>query len=37
MFNMNTTEQIESIKLLPDAGLSRYILTAHHGIVEEKN
>jgi glyoxylase-like metal-dependent hydrolase (beta-lactamase superfamily II) len=34
MFNMNTAEQTESIKHLPDPGFFKYILTAHHGIVK---
>lgn len=34
MFNMNTPEQLESLKLLPDPSSFRYILTGHHGIVE---
>lgn len=33
MFNMNTPEQIESLKRLPDPSLFRYILTGHHGII----
>jgi hydroxyacylglutathione hydrolase len=32
-FNMNTPEQLESLKMLPDPNTFRYILTAHHGIV----
>ena len=33
-FNMNTAEQVESLKKLPEAGSFRYILTAHHGIIK---
>jgi len=33
MFNMNTPEQVESLKALPDIGEFSYILTGHHGIV----
>jgi glyoxylase-like metal-dependent hydrolase (beta-lactamase superfamily II) len=32
-FNMNTQQQLESLKLLPDPGLFKYILTGHHGVV----
>lgn len=32
-FNMNTAEQIQSIKALPDLKSFKYILMAHHGIV----
>jgi len=32
-FNMNTKEQEQSIKSLPDPDSIRYILTAHHGII----
>ena len=31
-FNMNTAQQIESLKALPDLKSFKYILTAHHGI-----
>jgi glyoxylase-like metal-dependent hydrolase (beta-lactamase superfamily II) len=31
-FNMNTAEQTESLKILPDPGTFKYILTAHYGI-----
>jgi glyoxylase-like metal-dependent hydrolase (beta-lactamase superfamily II) len=31
-FNMNTAQQIESLKKLPDLQRFKYILTAHHGI-----
>jgi hydroxyacylglutathione hydrolase len=34
MFNMNTTEQNESLKVLPPPDSFKYILTGHHGIVE---
>jgi glyoxylase-like metal-dependent hydrolase (beta-lactamase superfamily II) len=34
-FNMNTPQQIESIKTLPGPSTFRYILTAHYGIVKE--
>jgi hydroxyacylglutathione hydrolase len=34
MFNMNTQEQIESLKILPQPGNFKYILTAHNGIVK---
>jgi hydroxyacylglutathione hydrolase len=33
MFNMNTDQQVESLKLLPDPASFKYILTAHHGVV----
>jgi hydroxyacylglutathione hydrolase len=33
MFNMNSPEQIESLKLLPDPGSFKYILTGHHGVL----
>ena len=33
MFNMNTPEQSESIKKLPDPMSFRYILTGHHGVI----
>jgi len=33
-FNMNTAEQIESIKALPDLKSFKYILMAHHGIIK---
>ena len=33
-FNMNTPEQIESLKILPPPGDFRYILTAHNGVVK---
>jgi glyoxylase-like metal-dependent hydrolase (beta-lactamase superfamily II) len=35
MFNMNTTEQLESLKLLPALASFKYILTAHHGVVKK--
>ncbi len=35
-FNMNTAEQLESLKGLPDPGAFKYILTAHYGITEVK-
>jgi len=31
-FNMNTAQQLESIKLLPDLKSFKYIMTGHHGI-----
>ncbi len=31
-FNMNTAQQIESLKVLPDLKSFKYILTAHYGI-----
>jgi glyoxylase-like metal-dependent hydrolase (beta-lactamase superfamily II) len=31
-FNMNTTQQIESLKILPPPGDFKYILTAHNGV-----
>jgi len=31
---MNTAEQIESIKALPDPKTFKYILMAHHGIIK---
>lgn len=33
MFNMNTPQQTESLKLLPAPDSFKYILTGHHGIV----
>jgi len=33
-FNMNTSQQIESIKALPDLKSFKYILMAHHGIIK---
>lgn len=33
-FNMNTTEQIESLKILPDPSSFKYILTAHYGVIK---
>ena len=33
-FNMNTEQQIESIKLLPATGNFKYILTAHYGPIK---
>jgi glyoxylase-like metal-dependent hydrolase (beta-lactamase superfamily II) len=33
-FNMNTLQQIESIKLLPSPSLFKYILTGHHGVIK---
>jgi hydroxyacylglutathione hydrolase len=32
-FNMNTLQQEESLKLLPDPSKFKYILTSHHGVV----
>ena len=34
MFNMNTSQQLESIKLLPEPSTYRYILTGHNGIIK---
>jgi hydroxyacylglutathione hydrolase len=34
MFNMNTPEQLESLKLLPVPGSFKYILTGHHGVTK---
>jgi len=34
-FNMNTLQQIESIKRLPSPSLFKYILTGHHGVVKK--
>jgi glyoxylase-like metal-dependent hydrolase (beta-lactamase superfamily II) len=34
MFNMNTQEQTESLKLLPDLHAFKYVLTAHNGVVK---
>jgi len=34
MFNMNTPEQLKSLKLLPDPDSFKYILTGHNGVVE---
>jgi glyoxylase-like metal-dependent hydrolase (beta-lactamase superfamily II) len=34
MFNMNTPQQLESIKLLPDPTSFKYILTGHNGIIK---
>jgi hydroxyacylglutathione hydrolase len=36
MFNMNTLQQIESIKTLPDPSLFKYILTGHNGVVKNQ-
>jgi hydroxyacylglutathione hydrolase len=36
MFNMDTPGQLESLKLLPDPGSFKYVLTGHHGIVKIK-
>ena len=33
-FNMNTAQQIESLKVLPDLKSFKYILMAHHGIIK---
>jgi glyoxylase-like metal-dependent hydrolase (beta-lactamase superfamily II) len=33
-FNMNTPEQIESLKILPPPGAFKYILTAHYGVIK---
>jgi glyoxylase-like metal-dependent hydrolase (beta-lactamase superfamily II) len=33
-FNMNTPQQMESLKLLPDPGSFKYVLTAHHGAIK---
>ena len=33
-FNMDTPQQIKSLKLLPDPGSFKYILTAHHGAIK---
>jgi len=33
MFNMNTAQQVESLKILPDPSSFKYILTGHHGVV----
>lgn len=33
-FNMNTPQQIESIKILPDPAIFKYILTGHYGVVK---
>jgi glyoxylase-like metal-dependent hydrolase (beta-lactamase superfamily II) len=35
-FNMNTAQEIESLKLLPDPATFRYILTGHFGAVKMK-
>jgi hydroxyacylglutathione hydrolase len=35
MFNMNTPEQLESLKLLPDPGSFKYILSGHHGVLQK--
>ena len=35
-FNMNTPEQEQSIKNLPDPNSIRYVLTAHHGIIRNE-
>ena len=35
-FNMNTAQQIESIKALPDLKTFKYILMAHHGIIKNE-
>lgn len=34
-FNMNTSEQIESLKILPDPSSYKYILTAHDGVIKK--
>ena len=34
-FNMNTPEQIESLKTLPPPGAFKYILTAHNGVIKK--
>ena len=36
MFNMNTPQQIESIKTLPDPSSFKYILTGHHGVIKNQ-
>ena len=33
-FNMNTAQQIESIKAIPDLKSFKYILMAHHGVIK---
>jgi glyoxylase-like metal-dependent hydrolase (beta-lactamase superfamily II) len=33
-FNMNTAQQIESLKILPDPETFRFILTSHHGVIK---
>jgi len=33
-FNMNTPEQIESLKMLPPPETFKYILTAHYGVIK---
>jgi glyoxylase-like metal-dependent hydrolase (beta-lactamase superfamily II) len=33
-FNMNTAEQVESLKLLPDPASFKYILMGHNGIAK---
>lgn len=33
-FNMDTPKQIESLKILPDPSIFKYILTAHNGIMK---
>jgi glyoxylase-like metal-dependent hydrolase (beta-lactamase superfamily II) len=33
-FNMNTSEQIESLKNLPDPGSFTYVLTSHNGVIK---
>ncbi len=33
MFNMDTPRQMESIKVLPDPDVFKYILTGHHGVI----
>jgi len=33
-FNMNTPQQIESIKILPDPATFKYILTGHNGMIK---
>lgn len=35
-FNMNTAQQIESLKALPDLKSFKYILMAHHGIIKNQ-
>ena len=33
-FNMDTRRQEEAVKVLPDLKSVRYILTAHHGVIQ---
>jgi len=33
-FNMNTSQQAESIQKIPDASHFKYILTGHNGIIK---